>query len=69
MPVKTPKDMIADQWIPGAGVLMRRSLYDRAGGYSEEEIFRSGNEDWDFWLSATESGSQVNSGTETPLSV
>jgi len=56
MPVKTPKDMIADQWMPGAGVLMRRSLYDRAGSYPEEEIFRSGNEDWDFWLGATEAG-------------
>ena len=56
MPVKTPKDMIADQWVPGAGVLMRRSLYDRAGAYPEEEIFRSGNEDWDFWLNATEAG-------------
>ncbi len=56
MPVKTPKDMIADQWVPGAGVLMRKSLYNRVGGYPDEEIFRSGNEDWDFWLGATESG-------------
>ena len=40
------------QWLPGAGVLMKRELWRRAGGYSEAEVLRLGNEDWDFWLRA-----------------
>lgn len=56
MPLLGPRDMIADQWVPGPGVLMRRSLFDRIGGFCEEEIFRRGNEDWDFWLSAAAKG-------------
>jgi len=40
------------QWLPGAGVLMKRELWQRAGGYSEAEVLRRGNEDWDFWLRA-----------------
>jgi len=56
LPLKEMKDMLVDHWIPGPGVLMRRSLYERAGGYCEDEAFRAGNEDWDFWLSCTEAG-------------
>ncbi|MFQ5681796.1 MAG: glycosyltransferase [Candidatus Binatia bacterium] len=47
--------MTQRQWIPGPGTLMRRSLWDRVGGYCESiEIL--GNEDWDFWLSAVSLG-------------
>lgn len=44
------------QWIPGPGVLMRRRLWERVGGYCEADVMRHGNEDWGFWLAATESG-------------
>lgn len=43
------------QFIP-AQVLMRKSLWEKAGGYSDEPCFVAGNEDWDFWLSAAEAG-------------
>lgn len=43
------------QFIP-AQILMRKSLWERAHGYCEERCFLSGNEDWDFWLSAAEAG-------------
>ncbi len=48
--------LACEQWLPGSGVLMKRELWQRAGGYSEDAIFRLGNEDWDFWLSAAEVG-------------
>lgn len=56
MPTRGASDMISDQWVPGPGVLMRREFYDKIGGYCEEEIFRYGNEDWDFWLGAAAAG-------------
>lgn len=59
LPAKEMKDMLIDHWIPGPGVLMRRALFERAGGYCEDEAFRAGNEDWDFWLSCTEAGFQA----------
>jgi glycosyltransferase involved in cell wall biosynthesis len=43
------------QFIP-AQVLMRKSLWEKVQGYSAEESFIPGNEDWDFWLSAAETG-------------
>lgn len=56
MPMLSARDMISDQWVPGPGVLMKREFYDKVGGYCEEEIFRYGNEDWDFWLGAASAG-------------
>ncbi|MBO0738408.1 MAG: glycosyltransferase [Alphaproteobacteria bacterium] len=41
------------QWLPGAGVLMRRSFWERVGGFSAELRW---NEDWDFWIGAAELG-------------
>lgn len=51
--------MVSQQWIPGAGVIMRRKLWEKVGGYCENEVLRAGNEDWDFWLSAIERGIKV----------
>jgi glycosyltransferase involved in cell wall biosynthesis len=45
-----------EQWLPGPGTLLRRSFWERVGGYCEEEPLRKGNEDWDFWFSAAERG-------------
>jgi len=56
MPMLGVGDMISDQWVPGPGVLMKREFYDKVGGYCEEEVFRYGNEDWDFWLGAASAG-------------
>ena len=48
--------MTLEQWIPGAGVVMRKEVWEKVGGYCEEEIFRAGNEDWDFWIGAMGEG-------------
>jgi glycosyltransferase involved in cell wall biosynthesis len=42
--------------IPGAGVLMRRSLWEKVGGYCEDQALRVGHEDWDFWIAAAARG-------------
>jgi glycosyltransferase involved in cell wall biosynthesis len=54
--VRDARAMTLGQWMPGAGTMMRRELWERVGGYSEVPELRAGNEDWDFWLSATELG-------------
>jgi glycosyltransferase involved in cell wall biosynthesis len=51
-----PGEICRHQWIAGAGVLMRKKLWEGAGGYSEDEVFRFGNEDWDFWIAASKKG-------------
>jgi glycosyltransferase involved in cell wall biosynthesis len=43
------------QFIP-AQVLMRKSLWEKAGGYCEDPALPRGNEDWDFWLGAAAKG-------------
>jgi GT2 family glycosyltransferase len=48
--------MTTYQWVPGAGVLMKRALWERAGHYDESPVLRLGNEDWDFWLRVAEKG-------------
>jgi SAM-dependent methyltransferase len=52
--VRTPAEMADGQWIPGAGTLLRRALWERVGGYCEDDALRAGNEDWDFWIGALE---------------
>jgi glycosyltransferase involved in cell wall biosynthesis len=54
--VKDSASILSEQWIPGPGTLMRREVWERAGGYSEATILRHGNEDWEFWISAMEQG-------------
>ena len=51
--IKQPLVITAEQWIPGAGSVMRRSVYSDAGGHYEGPELRHGNIDWDFWLSAS----------------
>jgi hypothetical protein len=45
-------DLLEGQLIPGPGTLMRKSLWEKVGGYCEDHVLRLGNEDWDFYLSA-----------------
>lgn len=54
--VKTPDELARSQWVPGAGTIMRRSLWERVGGYCEATELRGGNEDWDFWIGAATLG-------------
>lgn len=39
----------------GAGMLMRKSVWEMTSGYSEDETM-SGGEDWDFWIAVAERG-------------
>lgn len=39
-----------------AQVMMRKSLWEKVGGYCEAEALRAGNEDWDFWIAAAAVG-------------
>ncbi len=48
--------MLVRQWLPGAGALTRRSLWEQAGGYSEARQLKFGNEDWEFWIRAAKVG-------------
>jgi len=42
--------------IPGAGTMMRRTLWERMGGYDEAEALRHGREDLEFWIRAFSQG-------------
>lgn len=52
----TLRDMLRTQWIPGPGTLMRQTVWERAGGYSDGDVLRRGNADWDFWIGALAAG-------------
>ena len=51
--------MTRGQWLPGAGAVMRRSVWERTGGNYEGPELRHGNIDWDFWLGAMKEGITV----------
>lgn len=55
-PVRDMQTLLREQWIPHGGALVRRAMWERANGYCEEDVFRAGNEDWDYWLSMAEHG-------------
>lgn len=46
------KTMTLMQWIPGPASVMKRDVWEKAGGHYEGPELKSGNLDWDFWLSA-----------------
>lgn len=54
---RTLRDMLRAQWIPGPGTLMCRTVWERAGGYSEDQALL-GNADWDFWIGALAAGAR-----------
>lgn len=39
-------------WLPGAGAVMRRSVWEHIGGYNESALLRWGMEDRDFWIAS-----------------
>lgn len=53
------RTLVEEQWLPGAGCLYRRSLWERVGGYCEDAALRLGHEDWEFYLAAAEGGFQA----------
>jgi len=46
---KSAGDLAREQWLPGPGVTMRRSVWEAVGGYSTDLRY---NEDLDFWIAA-----------------
>jgi glycosyltransferase involved in cell wall biosynthesis len=57
--LKTSGDLAESQWIPGAGTIMRKTIWERVGGFCEANELRVGNEDWDFWIKAASCGLSV----------
>lgn len=55
-PLLDVRALLRTQWIPHPGTIVRRSLYDGTVGYCEDDVFRAGNEDWDYFLSLAEAG-------------
>lgn len=55
-PLRDTRALLYEQWLPHPGTLVRRHLWERAGGYCEDEVFRAGNEDWEYWLRLAEAG-------------
>ncbi len=54
------EEFLRSRTIPGAGVLYRRMVWERVGGYCEAEIIgKAGIEDFEFWLKALERGTRV----------
>lgn len=53
---QTPRQFFTKRYMPGAGFLLRREFWEKVGGYCEDEIFRAGQEDADFWVAALEHG-------------
>jgi glycosyltransferase involved in cell wall biosynthesis len=49
--VTSPRDTI-----PGAGTMMRKTLWTRMGGYDEADALRHGREDFEFWIRAFNQG-------------
>lgn len=47
--IKDARAMLSHHWIPGAGALISKSVWERVGGYCEDPILKIGNEDQEFW--------------------
>jgi glycosyltransferase involved in cell wall biosynthesis len=58
-PVRDTRALLKEQWIPHPGTIVRRILWEQTNGYCEDELFRAGNEDWDYFLSVAEIGLQA----------
>ena len=58
--IKGIADMLVTSWIPGAGTLMRKPLWEKVNGYCEDITLRHGCEDWDFWITAVEKGCKAD---------
>ena len=52
----TTQHMLYDNCIPLSGALIRKSVWEEVGAFSESPVFRWGYEDYDFWLRAIRAG-------------
>ncbi|MCP5049793.1 MAG: glycosyltransferase [bacterium] len=50
------KTMTQRQWVPSPASVMKRQVWEDAGGHYEGPELKYGNVDWDFWLSAITPG-------------
>lgn len=50
------KMLRTEHTIPGAGTMLRRSFWERVGGYDEADVLRAGREDFEFWIRAFDAG-------------
>jgi glycosyltransferase involved in cell wall biosynthesis len=58
-PMSDTRCLLKEQWIPHPGTIVRRQLWEKVGGYCEDEAFRAGNEDWEYFLRLAEIGLEV----------
>ena len=58
-PVYDTRQLTLRQWIPGPATVMKRSVWENAGGHYEGPELKAGNLDWDFWLSALSHDIQI----------
>ena len=55
--VRSLRELLLENWIPGSGTLQRKRIWERVGGYCERRDLTA--EDWDFWIGASERGLKV----------
>ena len=53
-PIREARALMKEQRILHPGTTVRRVLWEQANGSCEDELFRAGKEDWDYWLSVAE---------------
>ena len=53
--VRSLRELLQADWIPGPGTLQRKSVWERVGGYCELPTMTA-EEDWDYWIGACERG-------------
>lgn len=54
------RDLLTRRAMPGPGVMTRRRVWERAGGYCEAAPLRISCEDCEFWISALEHGAKAH---------
>ena len=53
-PPTDTKGMTENVFLPGSGTVFKKELWELAGGYCEDKIFKIAEDDLDFWLSVVE---------------
>ena len=53
--VRSLRDLLEADWIPGPGLSSARRVWERVGGYCELPTMTA-EEDWDYWIGACERG-------------
>ena len=53
--VRSLRELLQADWIPGPGTVQRKRVWERVGGYCEFPTMTA-EEDWDYWIGACERG-------------